>query len=222
MRRRTWLHPRSFTPLDVIDRVRWQLTGVGVEELSAAVTAVRLTPENVDAAANHEQGLWGGGPDERIHHALSRVQSMLGHEAVLTATVGGGRLVADRRVLAPWGERAAPQRDPERPWPGRLPGFSPASVLGDRPRRRRARPGGRDGRRRRARHAERAARGLRAAGRQPAADHGVGGAVAGRRALVGPGGGAQRAPPAGGRGRRIRVAALLRVRRGWWAEARYD
>jgi protein ImuB len=133
VRRRTWLHPRSFTPLDVVDRVRWQLTGVGVEELSAAVTAVRLTPENVDAAANHEQGLWGGGPDERIHHALSRVQSMLGHEAVLTATVGGGRLVADRRVLAPWGERAAPQRDPERPWPGRLPGFSPASVLGDRP-----------------------------------------------------------------------------------------
>jgi protein ImuB len=132
-RRRTWLHPRSFTPLDVIDRVRWQLSGIGVEELSAAVTAVRLVPESVDAAANHEQGLWGGGPDERIHHALSRVQSMLGHEAVLTATIGGGRLVADRRVLAPWGERAAPQRDPERPWPGRLPGFSPASVLGDRP-----------------------------------------------------------------------------------------
>ncbi|MGN6743186.1 MAG: DNA polymerase Y family protein [Amnibacterium sp.] len=133
LRRRTWLHPRSFTPLDVIDRVRWQLSGLGVEELTAAVTAVRLIPESVDDAAHHEQGLWGGGPDERIHHALSRVQSMLGHEAVLTATVGGGRLVADRRVLAPWGERATPQRDPERPWPGRLPGFSPASVFGDRP-----------------------------------------------------------------------------------------
>ncbi len=132
-RRRTWLHPRSFTTLDVIDRVRWQLSGIGVEALEAAVTAVRLAPASIDAAANHEQGLWGGGPDERIHHALSRVQSMLGHEAVLTATIGGGRLVADRRVLAPWGERAAPQRDPERPWPGRLPGFGPSSVLGDRP-----------------------------------------------------------------------------------------
>ncbi len=132
-RRRTWLHPRSFTPLDVIDRVRWQLSGLGVEGPDAAVAAVRLIPESIDAAANHEQGLWGGGPDERIHHALSRVQSMLGHEAVLTPSIGGGRLLADRRVLAPWGERAAPQRDPERPWPGRLPGFSPAHVFGERP-----------------------------------------------------------------------------------------
>ncbi|MDH2444457.1 DNA polymerase Y family protein [Amnibacterium sp. CER49] len=127
---RTWLHPRSFTPLDVIDRVRWQLQGAG---LAAPVTSVRLVPDSVDLAASHEEGLWGGGPDERIHHALSRVQSLLGHEAVLTAQVGGGRLVADRRVLAPWGERRAPARPADRPWPGRLPGFSPATVFEDRP-----------------------------------------------------------------------------------------
>jgi protein ImuB len=129
---RTWLHPRSFTPLDVIDRVRWQLQGADTG-LGAAITSIRLRPVNLDSAANHEQGLWGGGPDERIHHALSRVQSMLGHEAVLTATVGGGRLQADRRVLAPWGERALPVRAADRPWPGRLPGFSPASVFDGRP-----------------------------------------------------------------------------------------
>ena len=111
--------------------MRWQLQGAG---LDAAVTEVRLAPAAVDAAANHEQGLWGGGPDERIHHAFSRVQSLLGHESVLTATVGGGRLLADRRVLAPWGERRTPDRDPERPWPGSLPGFSPSAVLTDRPR----------------------------------------------------------------------------------------
>ena len=124
--RRTWLHPRSFTPLDVIDRVRWQLTGAG---LSGAVAQVVLHPEAVDAAADHEQGLWGGGPDERIHHALSRVQSLLGHEAVLTAAVGGGRMLADRRVLAPWGEQRPPQRQADRPWPGMLPGFTPTAVL---------------------------------------------------------------------------------------------
>ncbi|MFD1721051.1 DNA polymerase Y family protein [Amnibacterium endophyticum] len=128
--RRTWLHPRSFTPLDVVDRVRWQLTGAG---LTGAVTEVLLHPEAGDAAADHEQGLWGGGPDERIHHALSRVQSMLGHEAVLTAAIGGGRLLSDRRVLAPWGEAHAPARAADRPWPGRLPGFVPAAVLDDRP-----------------------------------------------------------------------------------------
>ena len=128
--RRTWLHPRSFTPLDVIDRVRWQLAAA---ELTSPVAEVVLHPEAVDEAAHHEQGLWGGGPGERIHHALSRVQSLLGHEAVLTAQPSGGRLAADRTVLAPWGEQRTPPRPPGAPWPGRLPGFVPTAVLGDRP-----------------------------------------------------------------------------------------
>ncbi|MBW4042691.1 MAG: DNA polymerase Y family protein [Acidobacteria bacterium] len=129
--RRTWLHPRSFTPLDVIDRVRWQLEAAG---LTAPVVEVVLHPEAVDEAAHHEQGLWGGGPDERIHHALSRVQSLLGHEAVVTPILAGGRLAADRIVLAPWGEQHPPQRSADAPWPGRLPGFSPTAVLAERPR----------------------------------------------------------------------------------------
>ena len=129
--RRTWLHPRSFTPLDVIDRVRWQLAAAG---LSAPIVEVVLHPEAVDEAAHHEQGLWGGGPGERIHHALSRVQSLLGHEAVVTPILAGGRLTADRTVLAPWGEQRPPQRSPDAPWPGRLPGFSPTAVLTERPR----------------------------------------------------------------------------------------
>jgi protein ImuB len=134
-RTRTWLHPRVFTPLDVIDRVRWQLqgsagSGDSSAELSAGIVSVLLEPASLDEAANHEQGLWGGGPDERIHHALSRVQSMLGHDAVLSPAVGGGRLVADRRVLVPWGERPLLERPADRPWPGRLPGFSPSTVLG--------------------------------------------------------------------------------------------
>ncbi|WP_375389546.1 DNA polymerase Y family protein [uncultured Amnibacterium sp.] len=128
--RRTWLHPRSFTPLDVIDRVRWQLAGA---ELAAPVALVVLHPESVDAAAHHEEGLWGGGPGERVHHALSRVQSLLGHEAVLTVGIGGGRLAADRVVLAPWGEARAPERRADAPWPGRLPGFAPTAVLPGRP-----------------------------------------------------------------------------------------
>lgn len=128
--RRTWLHPRSFTPLDVIDRVRWQLDAA---QLAAGITEVVLHPEAVDEAANHEQGLWGGGPGERIHHALSRVQSLLGHEAVLTPIRSGGRLTADRTGTAPWGEQRTPLRSPDVPWPGRLPGFAPTAVLAERP-----------------------------------------------------------------------------------------
>ena len=98
---------------------------------------LRVVPERIDSTGNHEEGLWGGGPDERVHHGLTRVQSMLGHEAVVTAAIGGGRMLADRQVLVPWGDRA-----PERAGAagavrgavarGSLPALAPASVFRER------------------------------------------------------------------------------------------
>jgi protein ImuB len=132
---RTWLHPRSFTASDVVDRVRWQLqgnsTGMGLKEtaLGSGVVAVRLIPASVDSIGNHEEGLFGGGPDERIHHALSRVQGMLGRTAVLTGAIGGGRGPADRVTLVPWGDRLMHEREPDPPWPGRLPDPAPSTVF---------------------------------------------------------------------------------------------
>jgi len=130
---RTWLHPRWFTAVDLVDRLRWQLQGAGsgAGELAAPVVRVVFAPESVDAAHHHEQGLWGGAPDERVHHALSRVQSMLGHDAVVTAVIGGGRLLEDRQVFVPWGDRS-PGGTAERaaqPWPGSLPDPLPATVF---------------------------------------------------------------------------------------------
>ncbi|WP_349775011.1 DNA polymerase Y family protein [Curtobacterium sp. MCPF17_050] len=136
---RVWAHPRWFDAADVVDRVRWQLAG-GVDPtgLEAPVTSVVLEPVAVDDLANHERGLWGSGPDERVHHGLARVQGMVGHDGVVTPRIGGGRTLAERVVLVPWGdapaggERAlAVVRD--RPWPGKLPGPPPATVL-ERPR----------------------------------------------------------------------------------------
>ncbi|MBM7830550.1 protein ImuB [Agromyces cerinus] len=135
---RSWLHPRWFTPADVVDRVRWQLQGAGTADsaLTRPIVRLRVVPERIDSTGNHEEGLWGGGPDERVHHGLTRVQSMLGHDAVVTAAIGGGRMLADRQVLVPWGDRA-----PERagggsaaaaPWPGSLPALAPASVFRER------------------------------------------------------------------------------------------
>ncbi len=105
---RSWLHPRLFSAADVVDRVRWQLQGSGSIEsgLGSPIARVLVEPEAVDDIGHHEEGLWGGGADERIHHGLSRVQSILGHDAVLTATIGGGRGLAERQVLVPWGDRA--------------------------------------------------------------------------------------------------------------------
>ncbi|MCU1439506.1 MAG: polymerase family protein [Rhodoglobus sp.] len=126
---RVWLHPRSFSPGDVVDRVRWQVSGA---ELSSGVTRVRVSPEAVDAIGNHESGLWGSGPDERIHHALSRVQSMLGHGAVLMPGVGGGRTLSDRQQLVAWGDRAVSAKPSEQPWPGSLPAPFPGTVFSPR------------------------------------------------------------------------------------------
>jgi protein ImuB len=135
---RTWLHPRSFTAADVIDRIRWQLQGDqsrgagsphGSSGLGSPVGYIRVVPESVDAIGNHEQGLWGTAADERIHHGLSRVQSMLGHEGVLTATIGGGRSLADRQDLVAWGDRPVGARDVAEPWHGRLPTPAPGTVF---------------------------------------------------------------------------------------------
>lgn len=127
---REWAHPRHFTAAEVLDRVRWQLQGAG-DGLTSPITRVRVSPERVDAIGNHEAGLWGHAPDERIHHGLSRIQSMLGHDAVLTAVAGGGRMLAERRVLVPWGDAppAAALAIAGRPWPGSLPDPPPATVF---------------------------------------------------------------------------------------------
>ncbi len=133
--RRSWLHPRSFTAADVLDRLRWQLQGSGRIEsgLSSGITRVRVVPESLEAIGDHEQGLWGSGHDERVHHGLSRMQSLLGHGGVLTAAVGGGRGPLERETLVPWGDRRPAGGSPERPWPGRLPPPAPGSVF-ERPR----------------------------------------------------------------------------------------
>jgi protein ImuB len=131
MSERTWLHPRLFSAADVVDRVRWQLQGSGAIDsgLGSPIMRVLVAPEAVDDIGHHEDGLWGGGADERIHHGLSRVQSMLGHDAVLTATIGGGRALAERQVLVPWGDRAVGVARAAQPWPGSLPAPAPATVF---------------------------------------------------------------------------------------------
>lgn len=124
---RVWLHPGSFDAAAVVDRVRWQLAEG--ELLRSGVARVRIAPEAVDAASHHAAALFGGGPDERVHHALSRVQAMLGHRGVLTAAIGGGRRLAERQVLVPWGDRAVTPHDRSRPWPGGLPAPLPTTVF---------------------------------------------------------------------------------------------
>ncbi len=136
---RTWLHPRSFSSRDLVDRVHWQLqagtAGSGLRSrqdsgaVRAAIERVRFLPETVEPAADHADGLWGGGADEQVTRGVARVQAMIGFDAVRTPVLQGGRSVADRQASVPWGERPVGLRPVDRPWPGRIPGPAPARVF---------------------------------------------------------------------------------------------
>lgn len=123
---RLWRHPRWFQAADVIDRVRWQLAADGSR---AGVNNVRLVPEDLAAAGDFAETLWGGGCDDRIQRAVSRLQSSLGREAVVGLELSGGRTPADRQTAVPWGDSAVRRRPVQRPWPGRLPAPAPATVF---------------------------------------------------------------------------------------------
>lgn len=126
---RNWLAAAVFDASAVIDRVRWQLQAAAGDQLRSGVVSLRLEPVAVDALAAHVPGLFGSGPDERVHHVLSRVQAMLGHAGVVTPQVAGGRWLAERQVLVPWGDRPRQQAPRERPWPGQVPDPPPATVF---------------------------------------------------------------------------------------------
>ncbi len=208
---RRWMHPRWFGATDLIDRVRWQLQADGA--VRAPVDAVRLIPEVTEPLGDHADSLFGGGPDERVERGVARVQSIVGHESVVSASVQGGRGPADRRLLVPWGERVVRQASRG----AAVAGQSAAAGTGHRLHR----AAGGPGRRRRGAadrgHGSRGDHGgagpVQGSRRQRLAARGVvGGSVAGRRAVVGRGLIATAGPLPGRRRRRQRLADARRER----------
>jgi len=131
-RERSWSHPHHFSAADVVDRVRWQLQGSGgvTAGPTSPVERVELSPARVDTSANHESGLWGTSLDERVHHALARLHSILGHGSVSTPSLGGGRFLNERQVLVAWGDETPPAKR-TLPWPGSIPPPAPATVFSE-------------------------------------------------------------------------------------------
>ncbi|QOC91053.1 Y-family DNA polymerase [Micromonospora craniellae] len=119
---RVWRHDGLLSAAAIADRVRWQLDGWlsgggrrggdRPPRPTAGIVRLRLVPDGVLAQAGLQPGLWGGtgAERERAHRALSRVQGLLGPEAVVTAVLGGGRSPADQTRLAPWGDERLPAR----------------------------------------------------------------------------------------------------------------
>lgn len=131
---RVWRCAEPLTPAGTVDRVRWQLDGwltARSGRPTAGVVELALQPEEVVGAGGLQLDLMRaatGEADARAGRAFVRVQGMLGPERVLVPVPAGGRDVRDVVQLVPWGDEPVPQRDPDRPWPGRLPAPSPSVV----------------------------------------------------------------------------------------------
>ncbi|QGK71431.1 DNA polymerase Y family protein [Allosaccharopolyspora coralli] len=133
---RVWRCAEPLTPTGTADRVRWQLDGWlhgrrGAERPTAGVVELSLFPDEVVDAGGLQLDLMRsatGDADARASRAFVRVQGMLGPDAVLTGVLDGGRDVRDRVRLVPWGDERSPSRDPDLPWPGRVPAPSPSLV----------------------------------------------------------------------------------------------
>lgn len=129
---RVWRCREPLTEEETAQRVRWQLDGwitrlrsgdagrkaaddgelVDVDWLGASVgvSAIELVPVETIPAGRVEMALWGG-PDEGIRAARAaagRAQALIGVQKVLRPVHRGGRAVAGRVVMVPYGDE-----DPE-------------------------------------------------------------------------------------------------------------
>ncbi len=134
---RHWRHDGAPSAGALSERARWQLDGWLASEgrPSGGLTLLRLVPEEVRPDDGRQLKFWGGeaAADSRADRALTRVQGMLGPEAVLTAVPAGGRAHAEQMRLVPWGDERNPPACASEvpPWPGRLIEPSPAVVYQD-------------------------------------------------------------------------------------------
>jgi protein ImuB len=123
---RVWRHDGMLTAAAIAERVRWQLDGWltgarrgAVDRPTAGLVRLRLIPDGVLVHLGLQPGLWGdaGAERERAHRALSRIQGLLGPDAVVTAVLGGGRSADDQVRLVPWGDERASARPGGEPAP---------------------------------------------------------------------------------------------------------
>jgi len=132
IRARTWRSADPFDDAALADRIRWQLRawieGVG-SEIRGGLRALRLDPTDLSGAGRQMSLHEDARSAAETHRALVEVQAIVGADALLHAEPQGGRDPNERVSWHRWDEApAAPVRDPDAPWPGRIPSPSPALV----------------------------------------------------------------------------------------------
>ncbi|MBA1834469.1 Y-family DNA polymerase [Corynebacterium wankanglinii] len=140
---RVWRTREPLTEAATADRVRWQLDGWLTSLRSAqegrdgqggqggqggAITSLILEP--LEFAAPEPVGeLWADGAStDTARRVVERVQSQLGIDAVLQPRLVGGRGVAERVQMVPFGEE--PEDVDRQSWPGAILAPLPARLGG--------------------------------------------------------------------------------------------
>jgi protein ImuB len=136
---RVWRSADPFDEPTLAERVRWQLrawldharnrSGPGIR---GGLVRLRIAPADI-SDRGRQLGLK---EDARsvleARLSLTRAQSIVGPDGVLQAIPQGGRTPEQQAAWFRWGEvPGEPQRDPEAPWPGKVPTPSPALMPPD-------------------------------------------------------------------------------------------
>lgn len=123
---RVWRTREALTESATADRVRWQLDGWLTAGGVGAIVALILEPLET-GPPDIVGALWGGHRDTtRVRRVVGRVQSALGTDKALVPRLVGGRGVAERIALVPYGEEGDVEK--QGTWPGRIPGPLPAYL----------------------------------------------------------------------------------------------
>lgn len=135
---RIWRTREALTEQATADRVRWQLDGWLTSGGAGTITSLLLEPLEL-AQPDPVGQLWGSSSGSShspgdARRVAERVQSALGIDAVLQPRFVGGRGVAERIALIPFGERSPETADGHNPadasWPGAIPPPLPARIGG--------------------------------------------------------------------------------------------
>jgi protein ImuB len=136
VRNRTWRSADPFNETMLAERVRWQLqawldtarlrSGPGIR---GGLVRLRIMPADLSddgrQLALDEDALSAA----EAQRAFAQAQAVVGDGGVLQAIPQGGRDPGERALWYRWGEYPpAPERDPQAPWPGRIPAPAPALV----------------------------------------------------------------------------------------------
>ncbi|EEI15972.1 MULTISPECIES: Y-family DNA polymerase [Corynebacterium] len=125
---RVWRTREALSESATADRVRWQLDGWLTGGGAGQITSLILEPLEL-AQPDVVGELWADGTTtDEARRVVERVQSQLGIDAVVQPRFVGGRGVAERIELVPYGENTSGPG--AGPWPGAIPPPLPARLGG--------------------------------------------------------------------------------------------